>query len=67
MKLTSRETQVLSLVSQGKQNKEVAEMLKISECTVERHLTRIYRKIGATNRTEASLWFVGKFTIDESL
>lgn len=64
LELTSREYQVLTLVSKGKQNKEVAKVLKISECTVERHLTRIYRKIGVTNRTEASLWYVGKSTID---
>ena len=64
MELTPRESQVLSLVSTGSQNKEVARILGISECTVERHLTRIYQKIGVSNRTEASIWFIGKSTID---
>jgi DNA-binding NarL/FixJ family response regulator len=64
MELTPRESQVLSLVSTGSQNKEVARILSISECTVERHLTQIYQKIGVSNRTEASIWYIGKSTID---
>ena len=52
--LTRREREVLSQVVEGKQNKEVAQALSISEATVESHLTHIYRKLNVTNRTEAT-------------
>jgi DNA-binding NarL/FixJ family response regulator len=51
--LTQRETQVLQLLSQGLANKQIALSLKISEHTVKFHVSSIYAKLGATNRTEA--------------
>ena len=54
--LTGREKQVLGLVKKGKQNKEVARALEISEATVENHLTSVYSKLGVGNRTEAAIY-----------
>jgi DNA-binding NarL/FixJ family response regulator len=51
--LTPRESEVLQLVAQGLANKQIALALEISEHTVKFHISSIYGKIGATNRTEA--------------
>ena len=54
--LTAREIEVLRLVAQGKSNKEIAEALVISLNTVLRHVTNIFAKIGAANRTAAAAY-----------
>ena len=54
--LTVRERQVLIELIPGKQNKEIAQTLCISEATVESHLSNIYRKLGVNNRTEAAFY-----------
>ncbi len=51
--LSRREMQVLTNVAQGKSNKEIAFMLKISEQTVKNHITAILRKLDANDRTHA--------------
>lgn len=51
--LTSRELEVLAHASQGKTNKEIGEILFISDRTVQGHLKNIYQKFGVTTRTEA--------------
>lgn len=53
--LTAREDQILSLVSRGLTNKEVARQLDISEKTVKHYMTAIMNKLGVRNRTEAVL------------
>lgn len=52
-KLTSREEEVLHLLTQGKQNKEIAIELSVTERTVKYHISSILGKLGAGNRTEA--------------
>ena len=52
--LTERELEVLRLVAEGRTNREVAEALFISPKTASVHVSNILRKIGATNRGEAS-------------
>lgn len=51
--LTPRELEVLKLMAQGQQNKEIGVALFISERTVKFHVSSILSKLGAGNRTEA--------------
>jgi predicted ATPase/DNA-binding CsgD family transcriptional regulator len=48
--LTEREVDVLRLITAGKSNQEIAQELVLSLRTVERHISNIYQKIGATGR-----------------
>jgi DNA-binding NarL/FixJ family response regulator len=50
--LTPREIEVLALLSQGLQNKEISGRLFISERTVKFHVSSLMHKLGAENRTE---------------
>jgi DNA-binding NarL/FixJ family response regulator len=51
--LTERESQVLQLLAHGLANKQIALALSISEHTVKFHVSSIYTKLRASNRTEA--------------
>lgn len=51
--MTPREREVLALLLTGLSNRRIATTLSISEATVKAHLTRIYRRLGVTNRTGA--------------
>jgi DNA-binding NarL/FixJ family response regulator len=55
-KLTTREAQVLGLVSKGASNKQIASRLVISEHTVRAHLRNILDKLGLDNRIQAATW-----------
>jgi DNA-binding CsgD family transcriptional regulator len=52
----NREAEVLRLVAGGASNREVGGRLWISEATVRRHLTNIFRKLDVSSRTAASAW-----------
>jgi DNA-binding NarL/FixJ family response regulator len=54
--LPQRKHGVLALAARGYSNKEIARALWITERTVKGHLTRIFRKIGVSDRTQAALW-----------
>lgn len=54
--LTPREVEILSLVSGGLANKQIAHRLGISEKTVKAHLTTIFQRLGVSSRTEAAIW-----------
>lgn len=54
-KLTRRERQVLNLVIAGCSNKEIAQQCSVSEQTVKHHLTRMFDKVGASNRLELAM------------
>ncbi|MDP6573773.1 MAG: response regulator transcription factor [Rhodospirillales bacterium] len=53
-KLTPRESQVLALVVEGHQNKQIAWALNLKEITVKVHLQKVFRKLGVSNRTQAA-------------
>ena len=53
VQLTPRELATLTLLADGKANKEIASALDISERTVKTHLAHLFEKLGATSRTEA--------------
>ena len=54
--LTDREREVLVLVATGLANKQIARRLGITEKTVKAHLTRLFQRLGVTDRTQAALW-----------
>ena len=54
--LTKRESQLVSLLSQGLKNKEIASTLTISEGTVKVYLSRLFQKVGVKDRFELALY-----------
>lgn len=52
-RMSQREMEILSLISEGARNKEIAGQLSISERTVKFHVNAIFQKLGASSRTEA--------------
>ena len=53
--LTQREQEVLTLLTKGRSNKEIASDLSISEDTVKYHLKTLFTKLGVQDRTEAAI------------
>jgi DNA-binding NarL/FixJ family response regulator len=53
--LSSREIEILRMVSKGLTNKEIARVLEISQYTVRNHLNHISAKLDVTDRTEAAM------------
>jgi DNA-binding NarL/FixJ family response regulator len=53
--MSVREIEVLRLIGRGRSNKEIASELRIAESTVKAHLTNIFEKLGAADRTQAIL------------
>ncbi len=54
--LTPREVEIIRLVAMGHSNSELARILWVTDQTIKFHLSNIYRKTGAANRTAASRW-----------
>jgi DNA-binding NarL/FixJ family response regulator len=54
--LTRREHEVISLLSEGLQNKQIASCLSISSTTVRHHLTSIFDKLGVATRLELVIY-----------
>jgi two-component system NarL family response regulator len=52
--LTSRELEVLKQIVDGNSNKEIANLLSISEATVKSHINNILSKLGVSDRTQAA-------------
>jgi len=59
--LTGRENEILSLLSQGLKNREIATHLAVSEGTVKVYLTKLFQKIGAKDRFELALFGLKNF------
>jgi pimeloyl-ACP methyl ester carboxylesterase/DNA-binding CsgD family transcriptional regulator len=54
--LTERELEILTMLARGTSSSGIATALSISTRTVDRHITNIYRKVGAHNRAEATAY-----------
>ena len=54
--LSQREVDVIKLMARGYNNRQIADILFISEHTVKVHIRNIFRKIGVVDRTNAVLW-----------
>jgi len=54
--LTRREHEVISLLSEGLQNKQIASCLSISSTTVRHHLTSIFDKLDVDDRVELLIY-----------
>ena len=59
--LTTREEQILELLTQRLCDKEIAARLSISIQTVNFHLKNLYRKLGVSNRREAAAKATGRW------
>ncbi len=56
--LSERESEILALITQGKSNAEIADIVYLSINSIKTYIRSAYRKIGAANRVEAVLWGV---------
>lgn len=54
--LTPREAEVLTCITQGRSNREIAEQLHIAEKTVRIHVSSVLDKMGARDRTQATIY-----------
>lgn len=55
--LSQRETEIAKLIAWGMAKKEIADLLSISERTVENHTRTIYKKVGVSKSNELSAWW----------
>jgi DNA-binding NarL/FixJ family response regulator len=63
--LTPRELEIVSAIVAGLTNKDMARQFAISEQTVKHHLTRIYGKLGVSNRLELALYAIQRRLADD--
>ncbi|MFZ4717818.1 MAG: response regulator [Ilumatobacteraceae bacterium] len=54
--LTPRELEILQLIVDGHTNQQIARALGISEKTVKTHCSRLFQRLGVTDRTQAAVW-----------
>jgi DNA-binding CsgD family transcriptional regulator len=58
--LTMREREVAVLIARGKSNREIADVLVVSERTIETHVSSILSKLNFTSRTQIATWAIEK-------
>lgn len=59
LRLSNRERMILTQLTQGASNKQIARELNIAEATVKVHVKSLLRKIRVNNRTQAAMWAMG--------
>ena len=65
--LTRRELEILKLVSEGRSNRQVGQVLWVTDQTVKFHLANIYRKLGVGSRYDAARWAQEHGVLDVTL
>jgi len=66
-KLSTREEQILHLVSQGHSNKQIANALDIGIETVCTHMKRVFKKLHVRSRTEAAIRYISSKMSEQRL
>lgn len=56
--LTTREREILTLIAQGMNNREISETLSVTVSTVKTHIEHILSKLQASDRVQAAVWAV---------
>lgn len=56
--LTEREWEIVTYVSEGLSNKEIADIMFLSEGTIKNHMTHILSKLDLRDRTQLAIWFL---------
>jgi DNA-binding NarL/FixJ family response regulator len=56
--LTARETEIVKLIAEGHTSKEIAQLLVISDKTVERHRANILDKLGMRDRVDLTRYAI---------
>lgn len=64
--LTPRELDIAGAVTSGLSNREIARQFSLSEETVKHHLTKIYSKVGVTNRLELAVFAINERLVDRN-
>lgn len=64
LQISDREAQVLTWIAQGKSNRDIGDILGLSPRTINKHLERIFKKIGVENRTSAAVMVLKAMTPD---
>jgi DNA-binding NarL/FixJ family response regulator len=63
--LTTREVEILRLVTSGLTNRELAEELGVSTRTIDAHLRSVYAKLGVKSRSAATRYAVEHHLVDD--
>jgi len=64
VRLSTRERQIVTLITMGCSNREAAARMGLRTQTVKNHLCRIYRKLGVPNRVQLAVFAVGHGTTE---
>jgi DNA-binding NarL/FixJ family response regulator len=62
--LTPREREVITLVAEGRTNREIGRRLGVAERTARTHVSNILAKLGLASRTQAAMWAVRQGLVD---
>ena len=62
--LTPRETEIVKLIAEAHSSREIAELLVISEKTVERHRTNVLAKLGMRDRVELARYAIRRGLVE---
>lgn len=57
-RLTPRQREIIAIIAEGKQNRDIADKLGISVETVKQHVALLLRRLDCTNRTQLAVWWV---------